>query len=210
MKAVAVVIVLSSLANALWPMPRTLSTGSQYVKLSHAFGIHVDIQNPPRDLLEAVDRTTSYLWNDRLGRLIVGRGSNDTSALAHAPSLSALTLSLSKGMSASPIAQEAVLPLENRSESYSLTVPADGSGATLTANSTLGLLRGLTTFTQLWYYVAGTVYTYEAPIDIPIDYPAYVSFPSLRGKKDVLMTSKSPIEDLCWTRQEISEFLLRP
>jgi hexosaminidase len=181
MKAVAVAIALSSLAGALWPMPRTLSTGSQYVKLSPAFGIHVDIQNPPQDLLEAVDRTTSYLWNDKLGRLIVGRGSNDTSALVHAPSLSALTLSLLKGMSASPIAQEAVLPLEDRSESYSLKVPADGSCATLTANSTLGLLRGLTTFTQLWYHVAGTVYTYEAPIEIPIDYPAYVSFPSPRG-----------------------------
>ena len=119
--------------------------------------------------------TTGHIWNDKLGRLIVGRGSNDTSALTHAPSLSRLTLTLSDGKSARPIAQEAVLPIGNRSESYSLTVPANGSSATLTANSTLGLLRGLTTFTQLWYYVGGTVYTYEAPISIPSDYPAYVS-----------------------------------
>lgn len=40
------------------------------------------------------------------------------------------------------ISAEAVLSLEDRSESYSLAVPADGSEATLTADSTLGLLRG--------------------------------------------------------------------
>ena len=84
-------------------------------------------------------------------------------------------LTLTEGKSASPIAKEAVLPIGSRSEGYSLSVPTDGSSATLAANSTLGLLRGLTTFTQLWYYVDGIVYTYEAPISIPSDYPAYVS-----------------------------------
>lgn len=32
-----------------------------------------------------------------------------------------------------------------------LSVPDDGSDASLTANTGLGLLRGLTTFEQLWY-----------------------------------------------------------
>jgi hypothetical protein len=31
-------------------------------------------------------------------------------------------------------------------------MPADGSGAVLSAASTLGLFRGLNTFAQLWYY----------------------------------------------------------
>ena len=171
----SVVIAVASFVNALWPIPRTLSTGSQYLKLSPAFDIQVDIKNPPQDLLATIYTTTNYLWNDKLGRLAVGRGSNDTSVLTHALSLPSLTLTLAEGKSASPLAQEAVLPIGSRSESYSLTVPADGSSATLTANSTLGLLRGLTTFTQLWYYVDDTVYTYEAPISIPSDYPAYVS-----------------------------------
>ena len=173
--AFSVVMAVASFANALWPIPRTLTAGSEYLKLCPGFDIQVDIKNPPRDLLAAIYTTTKYLWNDKLGRLAVGRGSNDTSVLTHAPSLPGLRLALAEGKSASPIAQEAVLPIGSRSESYSLIIPADGSSATLTANSTLGLLRGLTTFTQLWYYVDGTVYTYEAPISIPSDYPAYVS-----------------------------------
>ena len=171
----SVVIAFSSFVNALWPIPRTFTTGSEYLKLSPAFNIQVDIKNPPPDLLAAIHATTNYLWDDKLGRLAVGRGSNDTSVLKHAPSLPGLMLTLTEGKSASPIAKEAVLPIGSRSEGYSLSVPTDGSSATLTANSTLGLLRGLTTFTQLWYYVDDIVYTYEAPISIPSDYPAYVS-----------------------------------
>jgi hexosaminidase len=53
-----------------------------------------------------------------------------------------------------------------------LTVPADGSAATLKANSTLGLFRGLTTFGQLWYDLDNMTYTIEAPISIT-DAPAY-------------------------------------
>ena len=171
----SVVIAFSSFVNAVWPIPRTFTTGSGYLKLSPAFNIQVDIKNPPPDLLAAIHATTNYLWDDKLGRLAVGRGSNDTSVLKHAPSLPGLMLTLTEGKSASPIAKEAVLPIGSRSEGYSLSVPTDGSSATLAANSTLGLLRGLTTFTQLWYYVDGIVYTYEAPISIPSDYPAYVS-----------------------------------
>ena len=44
----------------------------------------------------------------------------------------------------------------------------------LSANTTLGLFRGLTTFGQLWYDWDGTTYTLEAPINI-VDSPAYVS-----------------------------------
>jgi hypothetical protein len=55
-----------------------------------------------------------------------------------------------------------------------LHVPSDGSPATLSANSTLGLLRGLTTFEQLWYDLDGAAtYTLEAPITIS-DAPAFV------------------------------------
>ncbi|KAH7928429.1 glycoside hydrolase family 20 protein [Leucogyrophana mollusca] len=62
--------------------------------------------------------------------------------------------------------------LESRNEAYSLSVPSDGSAATLKANSTLGLFRGLTTFSQLWYEYDGAIYTPEAPIDIS-DWPVY-------------------------------------
>jgi hexosaminidase len=73
---------------------------------------------------------------------------------------------------------EAVQPLAARSEGYSLHVPIDGSSAVLTANSTLGLFRGLTTFEQLWYDLEGVAYSYQAPVVIVDDYPAYVSLPT--------------------------------
>ena len=38
-------------------------------------------------------------------------------------------------------------------EAYNLTVPVDGT-AVIKANSALGLFRGLTTFEDMWYYLA--------------------------------------------------------
>jgi hexosaminidase len=142
--------------------------------ISPSFHFDVQIESPPSDLLDAVTQSQYYLENDKLGRLVVGRGANDTTALASAMTLSNLTLSLTSGATVESISSEAVKPLGTRSEEYALTIPADGSAATLTANSTLGLYRGLTTFNQLFYYYGGTTYTLLAPISIT-DTPAYVS-----------------------------------
>ena len=162
-------------ANALWPIPRTLVNGTTLLKLSSNFNIHVNVARAPQDLVNAVTRTQGYLRNDKLGRLVVGRGSSDSSGFTTAESLSSLTISLAEGSGpALPIATEAIKPIGTRDESYSLTVPADGSGAVLVANSTLGLFRGLSTFDQLWYEFGGVVYTTIAPINIENDAPAYV------------------------------------
>ena len=158
----------------LWPQPRSLETGSTALKLASNFDIHVDIQHAPSDLSAAIARTQSFLRNDKLGRLVVGRGSSDSDALKQAKALKTLQLSLSEGATVRSITEEARQAIGTRSEEYVLSIPADGSGATLTANSTLGLFRGLTTFTQLFYEWSGQVYTVEAPISIT-DAPAYVS-----------------------------------
>jgi hypothetical protein len=71
------------------------------------------------------------------------------------------------------IAADARALLGTRDESYILDVPSDGSPATLSANSTLGLYRGLTTFSQIWYTHNSNIYTVEAPISIS-DSPAFV------------------------------------
>ncbi|KAF8133373.1 glycoside hydrolase family 20 protein [Boletus edulis] len=157
---------------ALWPIPATLSTGNTALVLSSNFYFDVAVQNAPADLHNAVQQAQYYLENDKLGRLVVGRGANDSAALTNAKSLPSLKLTLSSGATANPIATESVKPLGTRSEEYVLTVPADGSPATLSANSTLGLYRGLTTFGQMWYYYGGKTYTLEAPISIK-DAPAY-------------------------------------
>ena len=162
-------------------MPRNLQTGTTLLKLSKNFDIQVsDIPQAPQDLHDAISRTLSHLQSDQLQRLIVGRGASDSAALADAPSLARLTVSLAPN---SPpiksIMEEATKEITKRSESYSLTIPDTDQGvANLTANSALGLQRGLTTFEQLWYElkVSGnvTVYSYQAPVKITNDSPAYV------------------------------------
>lgn len=159
-------------AAALWPQPRNIQTGTDTLRLSKNFQITVSGHGVPNDLWDAVYRTESQLAKDKLGRLIVGRGSSDASTFSKAKTLSKLTLKLENG-SFKTITSEAQKAPEDRDEAYQLTVPSDGSPATLTANSTLGLYRGLTTFTQLWYNHKDTTYTVSAPVKIE-DSPAYV------------------------------------
>ena len=81
----------------------------------------------------------------------------------------------SEGTTTKSISDEISEGLETRieRESYSLYVPADGQDARLTASTTLGILRGLSTFEQLWYTVANHVYALNFPLNIT-DKPAYV------------------------------------
>ncbi|KAJ2919173.1 hypothetical protein MD484_g1277, partial [Candolleomyces efflorescens] len=203
-------IVLHAVAavNALWPIPRSLETGNSLLKLSPSFDIQFEVGSglsPPQDLLDAISRTKHRLWNDKLGRLVVGRGEDARIGLQNAPSLSLLTLTLDHtsqqttdsdddGASTTsdlllPISVEAVKDIGSRREEYSLKLFADGSPAVIKANSSLGLLRGLTTFEQLWYWIPardaggdvneedgddrGIVYAYQAPVVIERDYPAF-------------------------------------
>ena len=161
--------------HALWPQPRNLQTGSGALRLDPSFAIHVAVLNSPQDLLDAAERTRALLFTDKLGRLVVGRGADDLPVVRTRRLLSSLTLSLLNGTSGvpQPIATEATLPPGSRDEAYTLVVPSDGSGALLSASSTLGLFRGLTTFGQLWYTTNGTVYTLGVPMAIK-DSPTYV------------------------------------
>lgn len=161
-------------ALALWPLPRQISTGTTALKLAPGFNINLSgIKQAPKDLSDAVERTESFLRNDKLQALVVDRGASSAGAVRVAKSLKSLTVSLVSSSPVKSISEEAVAPLESRIEAYTLTVPADGSDAVLQANSTLGLLRGLTTFGQLWYDLSGSTYTLQAPFNI-VDSPAYV------------------------------------
>ncbi|KAG6909302.1 hypothetical protein DXG01_001246 [Tephrocybe rancida] len=160
-------------AFALWPLPREYSTGNTPLRLSSSFSIKLSgISQAPSDLKAAVSRTSTYLRKDKLQALLPDRGASSASAIRGAKSLSSLTLSLTTKGPVKSISEEAVADIESRVEGYTLTIPADGSGASLKANSTLGLFRGLTTFSQLWYDWDGTTYTLQAPFNI-VDSPAY-------------------------------------
>ncbi|KAL0572960.1 Glucosamine-6-phosphate isomerase (Glucosamine-6-phosphate deaminase) (GNPDA) (GlcN6P deaminase) [Marasmius crinis-equi] len=160
---------------ALWPQPQSLTTGSESkaLKLSSSFDITLNgVTNAPQDLLDAISRTKSFIANDKLERLVVGRDSVDSDAISAASELSELVVSLSNSGDVKSISEEAVLPIEDRAEGYELSVPEDGSAATLKANSTLGLFRGLTTFEQLWYFADGTTYAVGVPMQVN-DNPKY-------------------------------------
>lgn len=165
-------LLASTGVDALWPQPRNITTGSKGLLLSQDFQIKT-LGNTSVDLADAVSRTQGYLKKDNLERLVVGRGSGDVSTFKDAAQLHTLTLELGSGAKGDSIAVGASLPIESRDEAYVLTVPADGSEATLSANSTLGLFRGLTTFSQLWYTYEQTTYAIDLPISIQ-DSPAYV------------------------------------
>ncbi|OCH90430.1 N-acetylhexosaminidase [Obba rivulosa] len=171
---IALIALLGGIPVALgiWPIPRSLETGTSALKLAPDFTIELNVHNPPADLSAAVSRSANYIKTDKLEQLVVGRGASNSSAVSRAPQLKSLTLSLEPGSTVHSIMDEAIKEIGTRSEEYKLDVPASGESATLTANSTLGLLRGLTTFEQLWYDLSGDTYTIQAPISV-IDTPAY-------------------------------------
>ncbi|EJC97794.1 beta-hexosaminidase [Fomitiporia mediterranea MF3/22] len=159
--------------HAIWPRPRSVTSGTQALRLSTNFSIVPNFQTTA-DIDSAISRTQSLIQNDKLGRLVVGRGSSDASAVQSAQDLRSLELSLTNNSTGpvSNITTEAQKPLSERDESYTLIIPSDGTTASLSANSSLGLLRGLTTFSQIWYDLNGEAYTLNTPISIE-DSPAF-------------------------------------
>jgi hexosaminidase len=94
----AALLVACTPAAALWPLPQSLTTGSDPVVLSKNFNIKLSMNDPPKDLQDAVSRTEHYLSHDSLSRLLIGRGSSDAAAIKTAKQLSILTVSLSCGV----------------------------------------------------------------------------------------------------------------
>lgn len=183
-------LLTGSVVNALWPLPRSMSNGTTGLVLSSDFTIDVSGPNPD-DLQAAIARTLNYIQKDKHERLVVGRGAVDAKAIESAKQLPSLAV-ISKD--SKTIAEEAIAPLGSRDESYVLSIPADGKPATLSANSTLGLFRGLTTFSQVWYTHRSAVYTVQAPLTIS-DSPAFVRrslIPSCFLNVDVLPVTALP------------------
>lgn len=153
LSALALVALLSvDSSYALWPRPTTFSAGTSVVRLAPGFNIQLP-NDAPSDLKAAADRAKDQLRNDKLERLVVGRGSGDADRIKSARELPKVELRYDSAVNKTrgSIQDEATAALGTRDESYVLTVPADGSAATISANSSLGLFRGLTTFTQMWY-----------------------------------------------------------
>lgn len=187
----------------MWPMPHTLTDGTSSLKLARKFSIELALSDVPQDLLAAVADVKSHLKTDAFERLVVGRGTTDAIPVSQAAELPSLRLSLApQAQQVRSIATEATVPLDERSEAYELIIPHDGSQATLAANSSLGLFRGLTTFEQLWYNYKSEKYILNAPLKI-IDGPAFVCDACSTNFRTKLQTFDSHIAASHWIHREI-------
>ncbi|KAH9848284.1 N-acetylhexosaminidase [Lenzites betulinus] len=207
-RALATLLVSISVQHVagLWPIPKTLSTGTSAVKLSPSFIIRLDLSSAaPEDLLAAISRSQSRLHSDEFERLVLGRSSADAKAVERAHVLTSLSVTLRPGSLVRDIAQETTRTLDEKDESYELRIPDSQSQAALVANTSLGLLRGLTTFEQLWYDANGTKYMLNGPLSIT-DKPAFpyrgFSFDTSRNfypVSDVLRT----IDAMSWVKLSV-------
>ncbi|EJC98414.1 N-acetylhexosaminidase [Fomitiporia mediterranea MF3/22] len=169
LSALAALVPLS--VAALWPLPRNFTSGNAPLLLASNFSINASFEKPA-DFRDACDRTMLYLHNDKLQPLNVDRGASLAGNMSSSPQLTSLQLYLTDASNVTTISEEVVKPPKERDESYSLNIPAEGGEAKLTANTTLGLFRGLTTFGQLWYTVDNTTFAIGAPWQIT-DSPAF-------------------------------------
>ncbi|KAF9445169.1 hypothetical protein P691DRAFT_676214 [Macrolepiota fuliginosa MF-IS2] len=153
-------------ALAIWPRPQNLTTGSTPLRLSSTIYIKLSgINQTPSDPSDAATRTTNFLKTDKLQALTPDRRASSSSAVHSARTLSSLTLKFNPGATVTSLSSEATQGL-GACVNYGLQVPANGGSAMLSANTALGLFRGLTTFGQLWYDLDGTMYTLQAPIQV--------------------------------------------
>ena len=155
--------------QCLWPNPRSITYGSANVKVAPWLAINAP-RGAPSDLNAAISNTRNQLFSDNMAQIPGVQPSTQT--LLSSRELSTLNLVLKKSPVLS-IADEATKAIEDRDESYTLSIPNNGNAATIEANTTLGLFRGLTSFSLLAYSLDGGVYIPNAPIDIE-DTPAYV------------------------------------
>ncbi|KAH8986685.1 hypothetical protein EDB92DRAFT_1818173 [Lactarius akahatsu] len=111
--ALCTLLLLPEATHAVWPQSRNLQTSSSALRFGFSFAIHVAVPNAQKDLLAAAERTRTLIFSDKFGRIVVGRGADDLSAVWRKKALSDLTLRLLGNVSGAPrpIATEATLPL---------------------------------------------------------------------------------------------------
>ncbi|GAA5964192.1 hypothetical protein JCM8115_002822 [Rhodotorula mucilaginosa] len=162
------------LTAAVWPKPAFHESGSDFLRLTPDFEIVSDLNRAlPDDLREAVDRALLLMRSDGHQPLLPGRAEAERARIAVAPTLAALRFNVTD--SPSSISSEANKLYDQMDETYTLDIGA--MEATLAANTSLGILRGLQTSVQLVYTLEesegpATLYLRNAPHHIR-DRPAF-------------------------------------
>lgn len=131
-----------------------MSDGKGVVGVGHNLDLIFTVQDEgaiPEDLFAAALRTVDCVTKSKHYYLSPDRG-KEFLKTDDISTLTALEIVL-QGSDYGTIASEVYKEASERREDYELDVPADGRNATLTARTSLGALRGLTTFEQLFYGV---------------------------------------------------------
>lgn len=146
--------------SSVWPLPAALDQGSTTTFLAPGFFVSCGVVCPA-PLPDAVARYTA---------LILFAGPPGSLPQASTPLVPSLRIAV---LASAPLA----LGVD---ESYNLTVPADGSSATLSAATQWGALRGIESFSQLcvWQGPDGPVPAAYAITNAPVairDFPRFTA-----------------------------------
>lgn len=158
--------------SALWPQPSFERFGHQPVQIK-ASNFEVTLpSDAPEDLRVAAARIQREILSSNMQSLTEDFGASRWADVRSATSLQGIRIDLPPNVSSLRAAVAA--PLKGYDESYHLTIPADGRPATVASRTSLGALRGLTTFQQLVFSLPqdGSHYIWNAPYHIQ-DQPAY-------------------------------------
>ncbi|KAM0747515.1 glycoside hydrolase family 20 protein [Meredithblackwellia eburnea MCA 4105] len=206
-------VLFTASVSALWPLPTNFTNGTTTLKLSPTFTIQADQSiagGLPADLSSAVNQLTWYALNDNLSPVVPDSGESDRAGVTSATgTVSQLTLSLlgsnTTTTKISTLRAEVDKKLEDKVEGYTLTITAEGV-ATVQANSTLGLLRGAQTFTQLVYTLPSKVGEADNQRYIPYAPWQIVDTPAFPHRGFMLDTARNffPIEDIKRTLSAMS------
>lgn len=185
-RAILAVAALASPGSALWPIPKSATTGNQTLFIDDAVTLSYNGEplsydasyTPPagpdftsRDIVQGgVTRALSSIFeNGLVPWMLHSRNTDFDPPLDPDSRISKLSITQTGNDTS-----KTFKPISGTvDESYSLSVTSDGE-ASLTAASSTGILRGLETFTQLFYQHSsgGAWYTSSAPVEIE-DEPEY-------------------------------------
>lgn len=140
----------AGVVTAIWPRPQHLSEGTTPLLLSPAFQIQFAAGPIPHDVDKVRERAERSLLSLSLRHLSVDEGRELlTRAASTVHSLQVELVSAAWTSLLEDVTADHFRPSD---ESYELDLRSNGL-PTLRVNSTLGLLRGLTTWEQLWYAI---------------------------------------------------------
>jgi hexosaminidase len=148
--------------SMLWPLPVSITTGSNNLTVAAGAAFTFTAVNPSTDLSAAFARISALIFTHDLP--------SDVASVASAAAARARAAAAGAGVApaaaadpaaaALPTLSQLVVTVANVSvplqlgvdESYTLTIPGDGSPATLTSATVYGAYYGLQTFSQLVFW----------------------------------------------------------